>query len=67
MSAHPGKDLCALASAADMAGQGQETWADPDTPLPRHLATWDPVIAAPVPAAVVITILSHLPPASQPA
>jgi hypothetical protein len=21
------------------------TWADPDTPLPRHLASWDPVIA----------------------
>jgi hypothetical protein len=21
------------------------TWADPDTPLPRHLAAWDPVIA----------------------
>ena len=26
------------------------TWADPDTPLPRHLAAWDPVIAGMVAA-----------------
>jgi len=38
-------DPAAVQGALDaLLGQAR-TWADPDTPLPRHLASWDPVIA----------------------
>ena len=36
------------------------TWADPDTPLPRHLASWDPVIAGLVAAEAATS--KHAPP-----
>jgi hypothetical protein len=45
MPADSGKDQSALASAADMPEPSLDIWAAPDTVLPRHLASWDPVIA----------------------
>jgi hypothetical protein len=43
-------DPSAIQDALDaLLGQAR-TWADPDTPLPRHLASWDPVIAGVVAA-----------------
>jgi hypothetical protein len=38
-------DPAAIQDTLDTLLDQARTWADPDTPLPRHFASWDPVIA----------------------
>jgi hypothetical protein len=40
----PGDEAAAGATLDELLDQARR-WADPDTPLPRHFASWDPVIA----------------------